>query len=72
MYLIHMYYLLNPVFISIAYAGQDAVKKSKGMPLHIIIPFIIALIPVFIILLVWLSPRLEKKYGQNKTEDNRQ
>lgn len=63
-----MSYLLNPVFLSIAYAGEEAAKDSKGMPLHIIIPFIIFMIPVFLVLLVWLAPRLEKKYGRRESD----
>lgn len=61
-----MSFLYNPVFIATAYAGEEAVKRSKGMPLHIIIPFTIAMIPVFFALLLWLTPKVEKKFGKEE------
>lgn len=64
-----MSFLYSPVFIATAYAGEEAVKRSKGMPLHIIIPFTIAMIPVFFALLLWLTPKVEKKFGSKQAEE---
>lgn len=56
------------LFITVAYAAEK-VPKSKGMPLQIIIPFTLAMVPVFIFILVKLKPRLDKNFGTESKDD---
>lgn len=56
------------LFISTAYAAGK-LPKSKGMPLHIIIPFTLAMVPVFIVILIKLKPSLEKRFGTTEKEN---
>lgn len=58
--------MFSPVILTGVYAAEAAARKSKGMPLQIIIPFTVLMIPVFFYVLMWLAPKLEKKFGSQK------